>query len=365
MYRESKKVVVTLDAGGTNFVFGAMRGCEYMCEPIAKPSCSDNLDRCLATLVEGFREIIERVGESPVAISFAFPGPADYPNGVIGGNLPNFPSFRDGVALGAYLEEQFGVPVFINNDGNLFAYGEAFAGALPMVNDMFKGVGSSRRYHNLIGLTFGTGFGCGAVVGGELILGDNASGGDIWCFRNKMHPEYIVEESVSIRAVTRVYRELSGDDEVLTPLDIFNIVEGLREGDKEAARESFARMGRCAGDALAMAATIVDGIVVIGGGLTGASRYIIPPMIEEMNSHLSMVSGESFPRMQVEVFDLDCAESQANFLKDCSTKIKVYGSERYVDYNSSKRIGVMTSKLGASKAISIGAYIYAINHLKN
>lgn len=58
----------------------------------------------------------------PAAISFAFPGPADYPNGIIGGWLPNFPSFRDGVALGPFLQEKFGVPVFINNDGDLFAY---------------------------------------------------------------------------------------------------------------------------------------------------------------------------------------------------------------------------------------------------
>ena len=31
--------------------------------------------------------------------------------------MPNFPSFRDGVALGPFLEEKFGIPVFINNDG--------------------------------------------------------------------------------------------------------------------------------------------------------------------------------------------------------------------------------------------------------
>ena len=68
-----------------------------------------------------------------VAISFAFPGPADYPNGIIGGYLPNFPSFREGVALGPFLQEKFGVPVFINNDGDLFAYGEALGGTLPEV----------------------------------------------------------------------------------------------------------------------------------------------------------------------------------------------------------------------------------------
>ena len=47
----------------------------------------------------------------PVAISFAFPGPADYPNGIIG-NLPNLTAFRGGVALGPMLEEKFQLPVF-------------------------------------------------------------------------------------------------------------------------------------------------------------------------------------------------------------------------------------------------------------
>jgi len=42
----------------------------------------------------------------PAAISFAFLGPADYPNGIIG-DLHNLPGFRGGVALGPMLEEKF------------------------------------------------------------------------------------------------------------------------------------------------------------------------------------------------------------------------------------------------------------------
>jgi glucokinase len=65
-----------------------------------------------------------------VAISFAFPGPSDYPRGIIG-DLGNLPCFRGGVALGPMLEDTFEIPVFINNDGDLFAYGEAIGGFLP------------------------------------------------------------------------------------------------------------------------------------------------------------------------------------------------------------------------------------------
>ena len=60
----------------------------------------------LATLVEGFMAVKSKLSEKPVAISFAFPGPADYPNGIIG-DLPNLPAFRGGVALGPFLENRF------------------------------------------------------------------------------------------------------------------------------------------------------------------------------------------------------------------------------------------------------------------
>ena len=92
-YTTDSRIVLTLDAGGTNMVFGAMRGGEFIVNPLTLPSNSDNLDLCLNTMVQGFQTIIESLEEAPVAISFAFPGPADYPNGIIGGYLPNFPSF--------------------------------------------------------------------------------------------------------------------------------------------------------------------------------------------------------------------------------------------------------------------------------
>ena len=63
------------------------------------PTEGADLARCLANLVEGFTRVRALCPEPPVAISFAFPGPADYPAGIIG-DLPNLPAFRGGVALG-------------------------------------------------------------------------------------------------------------------------------------------------------------------------------------------------------------------------------------------------------------------------
>lgn len=71
-------------------MFSAIRGNEQIVRPVCMPSVSDDLKRCLDTLIAGFDGVVSQLDVSPVAISFAFPGPADYKNGVIGGNIPNF-----------------------------------------------------------------------------------------------------------------------------------------------------------------------------------------------------------------------------------------------------------------------------------
>ena len=357
-----QKIVVTLDAGGTNFVFGAMCNGKPIGESLTLPSMAHDLDLCLSTLIRGFEQTISSLPYAPVAISFAFPGPADYRNGVIGGYLPNFPSFRDGVALGPMLEEHFGIPVFINNDADLFAYGEAMGGALPRINHMLEETGSDKRYRNLLGFTFGTGFGFGFVMDGRLNLGDNSCV-ETFCLKHRDHPEFIVEDGIAIRAVKRVYRELSGDERELEPKDIYNIAEGTLEGNTEAAKEAFATQGRVAGDAMATAVTLMDGVIVIGGGLAGASKYFMPALLEEMRSKIKTMSGDTLNRVQMNVYNLDDKAEFEQFARGNSTKIKVYGSDKYVTYDPEKRVGITISNIGASNAVSLGAYLYAIDNI--
>lgn len=358
----SQKIVVTLDAGGTNFVFGAMCDGKPIGQSLTLPSMAHDLDLCLSTLIKGFEQTISSLPYAPVAISFAFPGPADYRNGVIGGFLPNFPSFRDGVALGPMLEEHFSIPVFINNDADLFAYGEAMGGALPRINRMLEEAGSAKHYRNLLGFTFGTGFGFGFVMDGRLNLGDNSCV-ETFCLKHRDYPEFIVEDGIAIRAVKRVYRELSGDERELEPKDIYNIAEGNLEGNAEAAKEAFATQGRVAGDAMATAVTLMDGVIVIGGGLAGASKYFMPALLEEMRSKIKTMSGDSLNRVQMNVYNLDNKAEFEQFARGNSTKIKVYGSDKYVTYDPEKRVGITISDIGASNAVSLGAYLYAIDNI--
>ena len=65
----------------------------------------------------------------------------------------------------------------------------------------------------------------------------------------------------------------------------------------------------------------------------------------------------------MKVYDLDDEAEFAEFARGESRSIKVYGSDREVVYDPQKRIGVMISKIGASTAISLGAYAFALNDI--
>lgn len=358
------RIVMTLDAGGTNFRFSAIRGGKPVIKGVALPSNGDQLDHCLANIITGFEQAKAQCPEPPVAISFAFPGPADYPNGIIG-DLGNLPGFRGGIALGPMLEERFGIPVFINNDGDLFVYGEAIAGLLPQVNSLLEKAGSPKRYKNLFGVTMGTGFGGGIVREGRLFIGDNSMAGEVWLLRNKLNPEMNAEEGSCIRAVRRVYAEKSGIpfDQAPEPKVIFDIGNGKTQGNKEAALEAFRRLGEVAGDAMGNALTLIDGLAVIGGGVSGAWPLFLPALINELNSTYTGPSGNKYRRLASVVMNLEDPAQLQKFLHGETREVTVPNSTRKIQYDPLQRLGVGMSRLGTSEAVAVGAYAFALQKL--
>ncbi len=360
---DNQPVVMTLDAGGTNFVFSAVKGGNEIVKPVGLPSHAANLDLCLKNIIKGFEDIEKQLTDKPIAISFAFPGPADYVNGIIG-DLGNLPGFRGGVALGPMLEDHFMLPVFINNDGDLFAYGEAMHGMLPALNKKLLDAGSGKQFHNLIGITLGTGFGGGLVRNNELIIGDNGAAGEVWLLRNPFNEKTFAEENISARAITNEYYLLTQTPKNgMAPLDVFQIAKGQKVGNRDAAIESFNKFGRALGIALAEIVTIMDAPVVLGGGLANAWELFFPEMLKEMNGSLVNGSGGFIPRLVMQTFNLEDQDSFKQFATGGMTRIKVPYSEKEINYDPIKRTGVAISHIGASKAISLGAYAFAVNSI--
>jgi glucokinase len=363
IYRDDR-VVLTLDAGGTNFVFNAFKGGKAISKGVRKNANADHLERCLANMKAGFREVMEEIVQVPVAISFAFPGPADYTRGIID-NSNNLPAFKGGVPLKSILEEEFGLPVFINNDGDLFTYGEALGGMLPEINARLEASGSPKRYRNLAGFTLGTGFGGGFVSDGRLISGDNVTAAEVWLFSNRHNPDVNAEDIVSIRSVQRFYAAEAGIGypNELDPKDIYEIAKGVRKGNRAAALKAYEQTGRALGDTVANVLTFIDGIAVIGGGITGASDFYMPAVMEELNFKFHPSNAKELPRLVQRVFNLDDEQERNDFYKDYSKTLPVPGTNRTITYDPLPRLAIATSRRGASESISLGAYAFALQQI--
>jgi glucokinase len=323
-YKSDSRIVMTLDAGGTNLVFQAMQAGEITSPPFTLSSRGKDLKHILKSIIKGFEKVRANLAQPPCAISFAFPGPAEFGPGIIG-DLENLPAFRGGVALGPMLENHFNLPVFINNDGDLFAYGEARAGLLPWVNHLLAQKNSPKRYKNLLGVTLGTGFGAGIVHQGELFQGDNWASGEINRMSNHLNHGFTVEETVSIRGVKNAYARLTGIElkKAPSPKEIYLIARGRIPGNQKAAFQSFSELALVLADALANAATLVDGLIVIGGGLGQGCDLFLGQVVFHMNQPFERPGRKDVPRLESKVFNLEDPEHLELFCKGNLTTITV------------------------------------------
>ena len=106
---------------------------------------------------------VEKLGAND-AIGISCGGPLDSKRGVIM-SPPNLPGW-DNIEIVKMLEEQFKVPVNIQNDANACALVEWKYGA-------------GRGTENMIFLTFGTGLGAGLILDGRLYAGTNDMAGEV------------------------------------------------------------------------------------------------------------------------------------------------------------------------------------------
>ncbi len=352
---QSEINIATLDAGGTNLIFSLVENGVINPKNLRLPSASENLEVFLKKLIQGFEALQKQTGKQLAAISFSFPGPADYEAGIIG-YLENLPFFRGGVPLKKVLENHFKIPVFINNDGDLFALGEALHGLLPEIN-----LKAPKVYGNLLGVTLGTGFGGGIVSHGQRFTGDNSAAAEINRMSSFADKTQSVEEVLSIRGIQSLYaREARiSIEEAPEPFDIYKMGIEAMSGNKEAAKTAWKIFGEVLGDALANAVTLIDSCVVIGGGLSGAASLFLQQAVNKMNGLLLKKEGGTIQRMELFAYNWENEDCRADFLKNESGTVPVPFSDEQVVFRQNKKITVGISKLGTSDAVALGAYAFA------
>jgi glucokinase len=160
---------IGIDLGGTNIAVGLVDNSNY--KIIVKKSLPTNAHRAPEAIVDDMAKLCFDVcEESKISISdvssigIATPGIANNDTGVV--EYANNLHFRQ-FPIGPLLSEKLGgKKVYIENDANAAAWGEAVAGAA-------KGTESS------VMITLGTGVGGGIIDGGKIYSGFNYAGAEL------------------------------------------------------------------------------------------------------------------------------------------------------------------------------------------
>ncbi len=100
----------------------------------------------------------------PVAVGMGSSGPLDLTNQLLqdGDSLPNLVGFE----IGRFCRQEFEAPLHLENDAACFTLGEAVHGA-------------GRGHEIVLGVTLGTGFGCGISIGGRIYSGATNNAGEV------------------------------------------------------------------------------------------------------------------------------------------------------------------------------------------
>ena len=200
-----------------------------------------------------------------------------------------------------------------------------------------------------------------------MYMGDNCCS-EIYCSPSKWGQELIAEDGVALRAVLRHYRELAHDPkaaEYTDSYDIYRLADGTLDGDKEAALKAFDRFGEAAGYAIAQAACILDGIIVLGGGVSKAAKFYMPALLREVRADMHTLDGRTMPRVPSYVYNLEDPQEFEQFVHGQTKEIEVHGTGRRIRIDTQRRLGITLSQLGTSRATNIGAYCFALHALDN
>lgn len=158
-------IYVGIDLGGMSAKSGVFKDGELLLKERVKTSPSDGFKGVAEKLSILAENVVSHAGlnfKDVAAIGIGSPGVIDSKNGVVV-KWGNYGWFNAPLAL--TIEERVKKPVYLTNDANAAALGEARFGA-------------GSQYEDCILITLGTGVGSGIVLGGKLFEGFRSAGSE-------------------------------------------------------------------------------------------------------------------------------------------------------------------------------------------
>lgn len=255
---------IGVDLGGTNIRvalvdYGAITNSAS--EPCRSQEAADVVVNQIIGLIK------QVITPSVKGIGIGVPSVVDTERGIVY-NTANIPSWKE-VHLKDILEKEFGIPVQLNNDCNCFVFGEHF-------------FGQGKKYKNIVGITLGTGLGCGIVVDDKLLNGNNTGAGEIGeiPYLDKNY-EYYCASAFFAEKYKVSAKEMA---------------RKASEGDKEALA-IWGEYGTHLGNAIQLVVLAYDPpCLVIGGSIANAMPYFEDAMRKSLSN---FVYPNSIQRLEI------------------------------------------------------------------
>jgi glucokinase len=162
-------MIIGVDLGGTNIRAGIESGGNIFNQRKELLQAGGSLGETLTQVIEFIRPL---VSADIKGIGIGVPSVVDVEKGIVY-NVTNIPSWHR-VPLKDILEDEFGIPVSVNNDVNCFALGE-------------YQFGLAKGFKHVVGVSVGTGLGAGIIINHHLFNGNNCGAGEIGLLRYLDH----------------------------------------------------------------------------------------------------------------------------------------------------------------------------------
>lgn len=293
----AKSLVIGLDLGGTNSVFGVVdsQG-EIIATTSIKTQAYPSVDQYVMESVKAVKQIAEQVGGMEKIRAMGIGAPCgNYYKGTIE-HAANLVWGKGIVPLANMFVNELGIPVVVTNDAKAAAMGEMKYGVAVGMN-------------NFVELTLGTGVGSGIVANGQLIYGFDGFAGELGhmivepdgrpcgCGRKGCLETYCSATGVVRTAIAMLEESSEATslrDIATDKLTSYEVYKAAMAGDA-MAQEVFKQTGRRIGIACANIATFLSPeAFIFFGGLAQAGELLLRPIEEAYNENvLSLYKGKA------------------------------------------------------------------------
>lgn len=284
-----KQIVVGIDIGGTNSVYGLVdRDGNMHGEGVIPTKKYPDFDQYLEELYIGIQDLLKGADTEIELMGIGIGAPnGNFYNGTID-NAANL-VWRGIVPFVEKMKRYYpNIPVIITNDANAAAIGE-------MV------YGGARGMRDFIMVTLGTGLGSGFIANGQLVYGHdsfagelghvivNHSGRQCGCGRKGCLETYVSATGIK-RTIFKLLADHLEDSEfrniTYNDLTAEMITKAALAGDPIAI-EAYEYTGQILGRSLADAVTITSPeAIFLFGGLAKAGKYIFEPTKKYMEMNM-------------------------------------------------------------------------------